>query len=137
MKDRVFLDTNVLLYSYSSEEDKNQIAKKLLNNYKDIYISKQVVNETINIFIKKFKIDFNTIIEVVNELENELIILDFDTKTQILALRLKKKYNLQYYDSLIVATALENSCNIIFSEDMQNNLLIEKKLKIINPFKNK
>ena len=32
------------------------------------------------------------------------------------------------------ATALENNCTIIYSEDMQHNQLFENKLKIINPF---
>ena len=37
-------------------------------------------------------------------------------------------------DSLIVATALENGCTILYSEDMQHEQIIEKQIKIINPF---
>jgi len=37
---------------------------------------------------------------------------------------------------MILATALENGCNIVFSEDMQHNQMIENQLTIINPFKN-
>ena len=55
--------------------------------------------------------------------------------TQIRALRLKQRYNLQYFDSLIISTALENKCNILYSEDMQHELIIDNRLKIINPFK--
>ncbi len=40
-----------------------------------------------------------------------------------------------FYDSLIVATALESECTILYSEDMQDGLLIENQLKIVNPFK--
>ena len=74
------------------------------------------------------------IINVVKELEKEFIILDFDIQTQLNALKLKQNYNLQFYDALIVSTALKNSCTILYSEDMQDKLVIEKKLKIINPF---
>ena len=74
------------------------------------------------------------IINIVKELEKEFIILDFDIQTQLNALKLKQNYNLQFYDALIVSTALENSCTILYSEDMQDKLVIEKKLKIINPF---
>ena len=74
------------------------------------------------------------IINVVKELEKELIILDFDIQTQLNALKLKQNYNLQFYDALIVSTALKNSCTILYSEDMQDKLVIEKKIKIINPF---
>jgi predicted nucleic acid-binding protein len=35
---------------------------------------------------------------------------------------------------MILATALENGCNIIYSEDMQNGQIIENQLTIINPF---
>ena len=35
---------------------------------------------------------------------------------------------------LKIKVALENNCNIIFSEDMQHNQVIENKLTIINPF---
>ena len=55
-------------------------------------------------------------------------------KTQLNALKLKQNYNLQFYDALIVSTALKNSCTILYSEDMQDKLVIEKKIKIINPF---
>ena len=46
-----------------------------------------------------------------------------------------EKYNFSYYDSIIVSTALENECNIVYSEDMQHSQIIENKLTIINPFK--
>jgi len=46
-----------------------------------------------------------------------------------------EKYKYQYYDSLIIATAIENGCSILYSEDMQHNQNIENKLVIVNPFK--
>ncbi|MDD3025861.1 PIN domain-containing protein [Aliarcobacter skirrowii] len=134
MKDKIFLDTNILLYAYSTEKEKQEKAQNILNTYNNIYISKQVINETINILIKKFKLNIKDIINVVKELEKEFIVLDFDVQTQLNALNLKQNYNLQFYDALIVSTALENSCTMLYSEDMQDKQLIEKKLKIINPF---
>ncbi len=38
------------------------------------------------------------------------------------------------YDSLIISTALENNCEILYSEDMQHKQIIENKMVIINPF---
>ena len=134
MKDKIFIDTNILLYAYSTEKNKQEIAQSIINTNNNIYISKQVINETINILIKKFKLNIKDIINVVKELEKEFIILDFDIQTQLNALKLKQNYNLQFYDALIVSTALENSCTILYSEDMQDKLVIEKKLKIINHF---
>lgn len=136
MHDKIFLDTNIVLYSYSiDEEGKQGIAQKILENNSDLYISKQVINETINILLKKLKLPIQKVEDVVLELDNEFIILDFDITTQIKAIRLKKDYNLQFYDALIIATALENKCTVLYSEDMQDSLKIEDKLTIINPFK--
>ncbi|MCT7534264.1 PIN domain-containing protein [Aliarcobacter cryaerophilus] len=134
IKDKIFIDTNILLYAYSTEKNKQEIAQNIINTNNNIYISKQVINETINILIKKFKLNIKDIINVVKELEKEFIILDFDIQIQLNALKLKQNYNLQFYDALIVSTALKNSCTILYSEDMQDKLVIKKKLKIINPF---
>jgi predicted nucleic acid-binding protein len=43
-------------------------------------------------------------------------------------------YDLQIFDSIIVASAIEAGCEILYSEDMQHNMEIERQLKIINPF---
>ena len=57
------------------------------------------------------------------------------TKSDIrLAMDIKKRYRLSYWDSLIIASALENNCSILYSEDMQHSQVIEDNLKIINPF---
>ncbi|MGK7893624.1 MAG: PIN domain-containing protein [Xenococcus sp. (in: cyanobacteria)] len=50
------------------------------------------------------------------------------------ACQLRTEYKFSYWDSLIIATALSSNAKVIYSEDMQHNLLIEKQLKIINPF---
>jgi len=136
MPDKVFLDTNVVLYAYSEDEiDKQSIASELLKRFDGkALISKQVINEFTNILFKKFKLPSDTIESVLLELDTAFTIVDFDLKTQIKAIRLKQTYNLHYYDALIVATALENQCSILYSEDMQHNQVIDGSLTIINPF---
>ena len=44
------------------------------------------------------------------------------------------QYDFQIFDAIIVATALENNYDTLYSEDMQHELIVERKLKIINPF---
>ena len=136
MADKVFLDTNILIYSYSEDEIKKQaIANKVLEDYSEnIVISKQVINELINVLFKKFKLSSDDIENAVLELDTFIPIVDFDITTQIKALRLKEKYKLQYYDALIVATALESGCTTLFSEDMQHHQVIDSVLTIVNPF---
>jgi len=136
MRDRVFLDTNILIYSYSEDEKgKKDIALSLIEKHEDsIIISKQVINEISNILFKKFKLSSEDVENTVLEIDNVLQIIDFNFTTQIKAIRLKGQYNLQFYDALIIATALEQNCNILYSEDMQNGQIIEGRLLIINPF---
>jgi len=47
---------------------------------------------------------------------------------------LVRKYNFQIFDALIVCSALDANCSILYSEDMQHNMKIENKLSIVNPF---
>ena len=56
------------------------------------------------------------------------------TGTILSAWKIRQKYKFSYWDSLIVAAALELECSKLFTEDLQNGQIIEKKLKIISPF---
>jgi len=136
MHDKAFLDTNILIYAYSEDEPKKQsIALQLIDSFEDnVIISKQVINELSNILLKKFKLGSDQVENVLLEIDNVLPIADFDLTTQIKALKLKDRYQFQYYDALIVATALENNCTVVYSEDMHHEMLIDGNLKIINPF---
>jgi len=49
------------------------------------------------------------------------------------AFDIKERYSFSYYDSLIVAAAIENGCSVLFSEDLQNDQLIQLELTISNP----
>jgi predicted nucleic acid-binding protein len=70
MNDKVFLDTNVVIYSYSEDEPKKQeIANDILEQYDNqIIISNQVINELSNTLFRKFKLDANEVRETVLEL---------------------------------------------------------------------
>ncbi len=50
------------------------------------------------------------------------------------ALDVQDRYRFSWYDSLIIASALEAGCEFLYSEDMQNNQVIEGRLQIVNPF---
>ena len=137
MQDKVFLDTNILIYCYSiDEKNKQEIALELVEKYSEnSLISIQVINELSNILFKEFKLSAIEIENVILEIDNYTSIVNFTLTTQIKALKIKDRYKLQFYDSLIIATAIENKCTILYSEDMQDGLVIENILRIVNPFK--
>ena len=88
-----------------------------------------------NTLFRKFKLNADEVRETVLELNDNFPIVNFNLQTQLKAIEIKEKYQLQFYDSMILATAFENGCNIVFSEDMQHNQVIENQLTIINPFR--
>ncbi len=70
----------------------------------------------------------------VNWLTAASLIIPENTAVVHSALLLMNRYRLQPFDAKIVASALEANCDILYSEDMQNGLLIENRLRIVNPF---
>ena len=134
MQDRVFLDTNILLYAFSSKEiQKHEIAKKIV--LADAVISVQVINEVSVNLIKKFKFSEDEVASFIKSSYARYQFATLDKETFLKASSLRKKYFLSYFDSIIVATALMADCNILYSEDMQHNLIVNNCLKIVNPFR--
>ena len=137
MKGKIFLDSNILVYS-SLQDDKEKhdivlnLWRQLEGNF--IFVSTQVVNEVYVSLLKHALTDkdIQTIVLKIIDVCNVSVITIDSIKS---AWKLKKQYNLSYWDSLIVASAMENNCDILYSEDMQDRQTLENKLKIINPFK--
>jgi predicted nucleic acid-binding protein len=50
------------------------------------------------------------------------------------AQRLIGRYDLQIFDSIVAAAALEADCTILYTEDMHHGMTIDSILTIINPF---
>ena len=48
---------------------------------------------------------------------------------------LRQQYSFSFWDSLIIASALEAGVTLLYSEDMQDGILVAGTLEIINPFK--
>lgn len=133
MKDNRFIDSNICLFLLDNNGPKKEIAKTVLKT--NPTISTQVINENVNILYKKYKNFFNIEIAAHTKfLSNNCSVEIIDLSTINKALFIKEKYQLQWFDSLIVASALEAGCTILYTEDMQHGLIIEGSLTIINPF---
>jgi predicted nucleic acid-binding protein len=140
MNDKFFLDTNLLIYSFDSREfTKQQQAQHLivqaLSNQKGI-ISFQVVQEFLNAARRKFAnplsaTDCQTYLtQVLMPLCQAFPQLDLYQK----ALIVEERYRYSFYDSLILAAALQAHCQILYTEDLQAGQIIEQTLQIVNPF---
>jgi predicted nucleic acid-binding protein len=135
MTDNITLDSNVLIYAFSTPIDNRKaIAKDIISNCN--IISLQVVNETVFVLQRKFKFTAEELGKIIEFMKLNFIISDLNISTLDQTLKISARYGFSFWDSMIVASALDNHCSILYSEDMQNQQVIEGRLKIINPFKN-
>jgi predicted nucleic acid-binding protein len=134
MSDSVFVDTNVVIYLYSADEsEKRRRSQELIDSH-DSIVSMQVLNEFSNILRKKFKFEYDVIDSAIKELFTNFTVVAQNLQTIFSAFSIGKRYGYSYYDSLIIATALEHDCKILYSEDLQHDQIIEDTLRIVNPF---
>ena len=134
MQGSCFIDTNVLIYCYSATEPAKKQKAVEVSNTENAIISTQVLKEFSNTLSKKFRLDWADIEQSLNELTNNFKIYINSPRTIQNACSIASKYGYSFYDSLIIESALETDCSILYSEDLQHNQLIENKLRIINPF---
>jgi predicted nucleic acid-binding protein len=133
MIDQLFaIDTNVLIYLEGNNTAKRQIAEMLLSC--NPVISPQVISEFINVMRRLRKVSKGIIITEIAELVRPCPIAAIGHSTLDLAKYLIHRYDFQIFDSIVVATALESDCATLYSEDMHHELIVENRLKIINPF---
>lgn len=134
MSDSIFLDTNILVYAYSDTElQKQTIARKLISENIS-FISTQVLQELSNTLSRKFKKSWPEITEAVKEVSLSNLVHANSEATIQHAIKIAEQYKFSFYDSLIIAAALECKCSKLYSEDMSHGQLIEKQITIVNPF---
>lgn len=132
MKDRIFVDTNILVYALLDDSHKQQTVLNLLQS--GCVISTQVLNEFTKVARKKAKLEWQEIHELSNAIQSLTEIIPLDLATHNRALTIAASYGYSFYDSMIIAAASETECNVLFSEDMQDSQKIGD-LVISNPFK--
>jgi predicted nucleic acid-binding protein len=139
MKDRFFLDTNIFAYSFDSGASaKQKRARDLIVHgikTRKAVVSYQVVQEFFNLALRKFSRPMN-VAEAEQYLQTvfqPLLAIQSSSTLFSHALRLQDKRHLSWYDSLIVAAAIESQCTILYSEDMHDGHRLGE-LQIKNPF---
>ncbi|OHD57609.1 MAG: hypothetical protein A2Y33_06125 [Spirochaetes bacterium GWF1_51_8] len=132
MKDNYFLDSSVILYAIGDETEKKMKSVSLLQGQP--FLSTQVISEISNVMNRKLKMTYSDIASITNKIvqNSNLVLIDYHTIQS--AYRLAERYSFSYYDSLIIASAIENFCSVLYTEDLNNNQKIEGNLRIINPF---
>jgi predicted nucleic acid-binding protein len=139
MSGRYFLDTNIFVYSFdASSPAKASQAKKLIRSATETHagmVSYQVVQEFFNVALRRFAKPMSTedAEQYLSTTFRPLLSVHSSPALYGDALRIAARFQLPWYDSLIVASAMEGKCDVLYSEDFQNGQQFGP-LTISNPF---
>jgi predicted nucleic acid-binding protein len=126
-----FFDTNILVYA-QQEDGKADRARALFAAGGKLSV--QVLNEFTAVSRRKQRRDWSEIAEAISDV---LVLVDpplaLTLDLHATARALAEDHRLSFYDALIVASAIEAGCDILYSEDMQHGRTIGG-LAIVNPF---
>ena len=129
---KAFIDTNILLYLLSEDSNKADRAETIVRAGGTISV--QVLNELANVTHRKLAMSWMEINEFLSLIRSLCSIEPLTIETHDLGKLIAERYKLSVYDAMIVAAALLGGCETLYSEDMQDGLLIDNQLRICNPF---
>jgi predicted nucleic acid-binding protein len=127
-----FFDTNVLIYVASTDAAKAARAQQLIGE--GGMISVQVLNEIANVARRKMALTWAETRDFLALIRDLLPAQALTVEVHAAGLVLAERYGLSIYDAMIVAAALDADCDTLWSEDMQDGLEIDGRLRVVNPF---
>lgn len=137
-----FIDTNVWLYRLFddkkievAERDRKRNIAISITSDEAIIISTQVINEVSANLLKKAAFNEEQIKAVIQSLYLRCTVIEFNLNIFESASDIRSRYNFSFWDGLIVACALSARASVLYSEDMQDGLVVAGQLEIVNPFK--
>ena len=132
----IFLDTNVFVHSAdTTDRVKQSRAYSIIKNAVDnpsFVISSQVLNEFSNVALSKLRktvAEVAAFIRLFRRIKVVPVVADLTEK----ALSIKGQYGIQFYDSLLIASANANGCSEFWSEDLGDGTVYSG-VKVVNPF---
>lgn len=133
---RLTLDTNILIYAIdrdAKEKHKRAIAIVDQAIHLDCVLTLQALCEVYAAATRKKYASHNEISSFIKELMVIFPVISSSTTTLSLALKMMEEHSLAFWDSMLWATAKENGCSLIISEDFQDSFMLGG-VKIKNPF---
>ncbi len=136
MNAEIFLDTNIVVYAFDRRfPEKRQIARELIATEASWSISWQVVQEFCSVALHRFAVPLT------HDFLDEMISLVLHPHCHVMpspalwknALQVRAQTQYRFYDSMIIAAALESGAQTLYSEDLQHGRRIGN-LEIANPF---
>jgi predicted nucleic acid-binding protein len=134
-----FIDSNLWIYAATQSQGsppdlRHDIARNLIQSVHPC-LSVQVINEVSINLRRKHQFTEPSLQTLIQSFFDDYPVFPLDKETLLQGSTLRESYPISFWDSLIIASALSHDCPMLYSEDMQNGLVINEKLTIINPFK--
>jgi len=130
-----FIDTNVFLYIASNDRAKADRAETLIASG-ECTISVQVLNELTNVARRKMRLSWTETRAFLSMIRALLLpVQPLTVDVHETGLDLAERYGLSTFDAMIAASALHADCDTLWSEDMQDGMTLENRLRIANPFR--
>jgi predicted nucleic acid-binding protein len=127
-----FFDTNDLLYLASGDPAKADRAERLVAVGGTISV--QVLNEIANVARRKMRMSWQETNGFLAMVRGLLPVVPVTTETHETAIALTERYGFSIYDAMIAASAMLSGCDVLWSEDLQHDMAIDDRLRIVNPF---
>ena len=128
-----FIDTNVLVYVASGDPAKADRAEKIIADGGTISV--QVLNEVANVARRKMRMTWSETHALLSMIRALLPVQPITVETHETGLELAERYGLSICDAMIAASALHAECDMLWSEDMHDGVVIKDRLRIANPFR--
>lgn len=134
---KCFIDTNIWLYAFLETQNaqKSQVANLLVKTEREITISSQVINEVCINLLRKATFTEEQLQELIKAFYTKYMVAEVTQNVLLKGSELRQTYQFSFWDSLIVASALFSEAKLLYSEDMQDGLVVENQLRIVNPFR--
>ncbi len=129
---KAFVDSNIVLYLLSADTEKADRAEAIIEAGGTISV--QVLNEVTNVARRKLGLSWDETNDIVTLIKALCEVGTLSVETHDKGRNVAERYGLSVYDAMIVASALLAGCNTLYSEDMQDGMLIDNQLRICNPF---
>ncbi len=127
-----FIDTNVLVYLASGDPVKADRAEAVLRMGGTISV--QVLNELVHVARRKMHLTWPETHEVLSTIRSLVAVQPLTTETHDIGLALAERHGFSTYDSMIAAAALQAGCDRLWSEDLQDGMVVDGRLRVVNPF---
>ena len=138
----VLVDTNVWVYALTDNTEKGKSAREILSTLNErgslILAPLQVMKELGRVLLEKIKLEEDEVLSILENFSRNASFITESPLDIVTAVELRKRYrHLDYFDAIIIATALNNGVELVFSEDVPSPdriIFSGEVVRVVNPF---